>query len=167
MAIFTLSKINSKKVFDLLKRNNQKFLQDVKRRWVMDAQDIIALINRARLTTGGNNSLKRRSGQASRVIMSRTTITKLTQTVVNKFFLDKNNPASVYLPVHDKSYKGSRIIRPKRGKWLKFKTADGNWVTTNRVFIPPRTDIMQILTKRAKKKFVASVNDSLKVFANG
>lgn len=61
--------------------------------------------------------------------------------------------------VYARAHNDGAIIKPKKGKYLKFKTADGRWVSVKQVRIKKRTFLG--ISKKDKKALAETMNDYL------
>jgi len=161
MALFIYTVRGKKRLKQLLDKGSSNFLPEVRKRWAIDGQQVVGKIVREQLS--GRPGLKRVSGDAARALNT-TTIQEGNSDVVQKYFIPESNPAKVYLPIHDKSWKKSRIIRPKNKKYLHFKWGKGknDWAMTKRVKIPRRTNIIETIVKDGKRRRAISLNTILR-----
>lgn len=132
----TLRKMNS---------GNKKFLLLVKHNWNISSKRILEDIKRTQYS--GRAGLIPRSGRLKKLLQVKTWI--YGNNVTTRFSFDKDNPASIYFPTHDKSRR-RRVIRAKSGGYLTFKLPDGTWRKVKRVFIPQRTDVFGAIKKGGK-----------------
>jgi len=140
----------------IFKRGSTSFLKDIHRAWTLDSNTLLGDIIKTQLSgRRGNVFLNRRTGNAARALLNRTQI--VGGDVISKFFLDANNPAKRYLPIHDSSWPKSRTIVPKAKKYLKFQTRDKKWHTVKSVTIPERTNIVETIKKKRKVLHRASL----------
>ena len=159
--VFKLTTKNARVVLDQIINKNRSFFQIIKSSWGRDAQILLGKLIRKQYS--GRPGVKKITGNLARLFLSNTQI--VGNNVVQKIFIDKNNPAKVYMAIHDISREGGGIIRAKRSTYLTFQNADGNWVKVQSVFIPARTDVLGFINKELPKLRIRSLNDAVKVFA--
>jgi hypothetical protein len=132
-------------LIELIVSGSSDFKARVSKAWSTLGQRIVRNIVIQQLSgRRGNMYLNRRSGNAARAL--NTTTNQSGGDVVQRFFLSSSNPASRYLPVHDKSWLGNRRIVPTRKRFLVWQE-NGKWRHAKSVFIPARTHIVETIVK--------------------
>lgn len=135
------------------KKISSGFLKDLKIAWSEIGNSLVSGVVKTQLS--GRPGLERVTGNAARALNVNTKIKS--NNVVQKFYLQSSNPAKIYLPMHDKRRKGSGYITSKNSSHLHFKTKSGDWVKTDKVYIPVRTDIYGYIDEKGKKKWPSAV----------
>lgn len=136
---------NVKISLDQMNKKNKKFLQAIFISWKLNSNLLLKKVISDNYS--GRPGLMKKSGNASRAI--KTTTIRKGFNVITRFFIDPNNPARVYIPIHDK-IRRSRIIRATSSKFLTYKLPDGTWRKSKSVFIPQRTDVFGQITRGGK-----------------
>lgn len=138
---------------------NKRFLSALAKTWQKGADVILKKTISENFS--GRPGLIRRSGKASQAIKTRTT--RNAYNVVTQFFIDKNNPAKIYIPTHDKARR-RRTISATNSKYLTFQMPDGKWVKKKRVFIPQRTDVFGTLNREGLKLRRQGIATAVRMF---
>ena len=138
---------------------NKRFLTALANTWQRSAE--VLLKKTIAENFSGRPGLIRRSGKASQALKTRTTRNAFN--VVTQFFIDKNNPARIYIPTHDKA-KRRRTISATNAKYLTFQLAGGQWVKKKRVFIPQRTDVFGTLNREGRKLRRQGIATAVRMF---
>jgi len=168
----------------VVKKKPDQFFDMVRDLWAETDSGTVGNIIKDQLSgRKGNFGLFRRSGNAARALNVK--VRRLKNDVVSTLFLLNRGGVKKYLPIHDKSWKGSRVIKAKNkpylvfkmetsarifsksGKKLKKAVAGFTWIRTKQVTIPERTDILGFYLNEGGIRRRRDVKKALRLVFNG
>ena len=181
---FKFNQRDVKKFHDVVKATPKKFFMKVRDLWAESESALVGDIIRSQLSgRKGRRGLNRVSGNAARALNVKVKL--FTRDVVSTLFLLKRGGVEKYLPIHDKSWKGSRVIKAKNkpylvfkmqtssrayskaGKRLKKPVAGFSWAKVKQVTIPERTNIIETFYKKGNPMRRRGVKKALRWAVNG
>lgn len=181
---FKFNKSEQRQLLRAMKIRPGMFFRKVKELWTQSDNITLGEIIRNQLSgRKGRKALNRISGNAARALNVK--VQKLKRNVISTIFLLRRGGVDKYLPIHDKSWTGSRVIRAKNKPYLVFKMQTStrayskkgkrlkrpqkgfSWVKVKQVTIPQRTNILEYYIKQGGKRRAQDVREAMRLTLNG